>query len=235
MNVGFYYKRIGPCLLCRFGSEFVSRTDNQMADLFDGFWLEKTHIVVNASPIETGVFVPISDPHDVSEGAMLFGQILQLVIIQFAAGPHGGQDEDLPVVHSLASAVVSRVPLDILGDQIENRVPQFRLAVDVLQSGQDGDDLITTFQIQLDVEYGSAIQSRLLREGFSHPFAPRRKASCVGYVPCVLIRAKTEKVCSSRSFLQKKMDWSIHEVCSEEVAAMVALHKDLFKLVEYRA
>lgn len=76
MNVGFHHKRISPRFLRGFGLEFVSRTDGQVTDLLDRFRLEKTHVIVNASPAETSVFLPIADPHDVSQRAMLFREIL---------------------------------------------------------------------------------------------------------------------------------------------------------------
>jgi hypothetical protein len=44
---------------------------------------------------------------------------------------------------------------------MENFLPQFRLAVDVLQGSQDGHDLITTIQIELNAQDGPAIESLL--------------------------------------------------------------------------
>ena len=105
---------------------------------------------------------------------MLLGKVLKFVIVQMASQANRGQHQDLPVVQTLASTIVARGIIDILGDQIENLIMQLRLAIDVLQGPQDGNDLVATMEIELDLQNGLAVQPLLIRKRFSHLFAPRR-------------------------------------------------------------
>ncbi len=147
MDVGFHHERIRPRCLGGLGVELVPRIHDQMTDLLDSFGPEKAHVIANASPTEAGLFFPITDPHDVPQSAMLFCEIVQLVVVQIAARPHSSQDQNLPIVHPFPSTVISRIGIDILSNQLENGITQLGLAVDVLQGRQDGNDLVSTFQV----------------------------------------------------------------------------------------
>src|SRR5437763_12579304 len=105
---------------------------------------------------------------------MLLGQVLEPVVVEIAPEPDGPQDEDRPVLHPGTAAVGAADPIDILGDGIEQRVPQGGPGVDVLQGGQDGDDLVSAGGIEPDVKDGSAVEAELGIEGDSHGRGPRR-------------------------------------------------------------
>ena len=74
-----------------------------MANGFDGFGLEPTDGVTNATPVEVSANLPITDAHDVSQSTMLLGKILEFVVIQVATEAHGGQYGDLPVAEPFSS------------------------------------------------------------------------------------------------------------------------------------
>src|SRR5262245_54610144 len=105
---------------------------------------------------------------------MLFGEVLQFVIIQIATEPNRCQDQDVPVVHSFPTAVITCSLLDVMGDEVENLVSKFRRAVDVLQCRQNGYDFIATIEIQLNFGDRPAIEPWLGGKRFSHPYSPRR-------------------------------------------------------------
>lgn len=137
-------------------------TDNQVADHFNRFGLEQANIVTNPPPIEIGFcLLPITDVHDMPERSMLLGKVLQFVVVQIAPQANGGEHQDLPVVEPLSPAVAARVVIDVLGDQVENFITQVWLTIDVLQRPQDGNDLVTTVQIEFDFKNRLAIESLL--------------------------------------------------------------------------
>ena len=106
-----------------------------MTDRLDGIWFEQTDVVTNTSPIEIDLLLPVADPHDLSQGSMLFGKVLELVIIEIAPESRSGQHGDVPIVEPLSSAVTSRVLVDIVGNKFENLITQRWLRIDVLQTG----------------------------------------------------------------------------------------------------
>ena len=72
---------------------------------------------------------------------MIFGQILQLVVIEMTTQPHRCEHSDAPIAKPFASAVVARVFVDILGNQVKNLIASIGLTVDVLQGKQHGNAL----------------------------------------------------------------------------------------------
>jgi hypothetical protein len=136
--------------------------------------LEQADIVLDASPVEGRVFVPVADTHHLPQVPMLLGQVLQFVVVEIAAQSHGREHQNLPVVHSFTAHIVTRILVDILRNQIENRISRFRLAVNVLQRGQNGNNFIAAFQIELHAKHTSTIEPLLAGERFSHPCTPRR-------------------------------------------------------------
>src|SRR5947209_4737214 len=105
---------------------------------------------------------------------MLLSQVLEPVVVEIAPEPDGPQDEDRPVVHPGAAAVGAADPIDILGDGIEQGIAQGGSGVDVLQGGEDGDDLVPAGGVESDVEDGGAVEAELGIEGDSHGSGPRR-------------------------------------------------------------
>jgi len=132
-----------------------------MADGFDRARLEQADVVANASPVEVNLLLPIADPHDVPHRPMLFGEVLQLVVVEIASKPHGRQHDDVPIVESLASAIVSRTLIDICGNKAENLITKLALAVDVSQAGQHRHDFVATLQIELDLADRRTIEPSL--------------------------------------------------------------------------
>jgi hypothetical protein len=129
---------------------------------------------LEASPVELLIVAPAPDAHDQSQGTMLFGQVLESVVVEVAPEPDGSQDEDGPVRHPRAAAVGAAAPIDVLGDGIEQGIPQFGLGVDVLQGFEDGDDLVAAGGIEPDVEDGGAIETQLGIAGDSHGGRPSK-------------------------------------------------------------
>jgi hypothetical protein len=123
---------------------------------------------------EVDLCFPIADTHDVPQGSMLLGHILELVVVEIASQPDSCQYEYLPIVEPFASAIVSRVVIDIERDQVQDLLSECGRAVDVLQASQDGNDFVSAVEIELNLIDRVAIESLLIGMRFSHPFAPRR-------------------------------------------------------------
>ena len=132
-----------------------------MADGFDRARLEQADVVANASPVEVNLLLPIADPHDVAHGPMLLGEALELVVVEIASKPHGRQHDDVPIVESLASAIVSRMLIDICGDKAENLITKLGSAVNVSQASQDRHDFVATLQIEFDLADRRTIEPSL--------------------------------------------------------------------------
>ena len=105
---------------------------------------------------------------------MLFGQVLQFVVIQIASQADGGKDHDLPVAQSLASSRTGRVSIDVLSDAVQKFFSQLRAAINVLQGFQDGNDFVAALKIESHVRHRLTIESQLTGKGLSHEFVPRR-------------------------------------------------------------
>ena len=105
---------------------------------------------------------------------MLLGEVLEPVVVEVAPEPDGPQDEDRPVGHPRAAAVGAAGPIDVLGDGIEQVIPQFGPGVDVLQGSEDGDDLVAAVGVESDVGDGRAIEPKLGIEGDSHGGRPSK-------------------------------------------------------------
>src|SRR5438445_11782520 len=99
---------------------------------------------------------------------MLLGQVLQFVIIQVATQTHRCQHDNLPVIHTGPTMLGAGLAVDVLAHEVQDFPPQLAIAVNVLQRPQDGNDFVTTIQIQFDLSDGRAIQARLRIEARSH-------------------------------------------------------------------
>ena len=100
---------------------------------------------------------------------MLFGQVLQPVVIEIAAQPHGGQHENLPVRQPLPAPVASRRTIDIRSNQREDPVSQFRLRIDVPKCGKNRNDFIPAVQIQINAVDRLPTKLLLPVKRLSHP------------------------------------------------------------------
>ena len=147
-------------------------SDDQVVESLDGVGGEESDVVAKASPVERLVVAPTVDSHDSSQGTMLLGEVLQPIVVEVAAQPYGTEDQDGPVVHPRAALVGTGDPIDVLGDGIEQFVAEFGPAVDVLQSSEDGDDLIAAVGVESDLGDDRAIEPELRIEGTAHRSAP---------------------------------------------------------------
>ena len=129
------------------------------------------------------MIVPIADSHDLSQGAVLFGEVLEFVVVEVAPQPDGGQDEDLPVVHSGAAALSAGGAVDVPGDRPQHVVAQVGAAVDVLQRAEDGDDFVAAIEIEANVEDRLTIKPLLGIEGFPHGSRSSKHGMCWHYSP----------------------------------------------------
>jgi hypothetical protein len=105
---------------------------------------------------------------------MLLGEVLEPIVVEVAAKPYGAEDQDRPVGHSRSALIGTAGPIDVLGDGIEQFIPELGPAVDVLQASEDGDDLIAAIGVESDIRDDRTIEPKLGVEGSSHRSAPRR-------------------------------------------------------------
>ena len=105
VNVGLDHERIAAYRLCRLGYQAMTGSDDEVVEAVQRLRLQPIDVVANAPPIEADVLVPVTDPHHLSQGAVLLGQILEFVEIKIATEPNGRQHHDLPIVHAPASAL----------------------------------------------------------------------------------------------------------------------------------
>ena len=84
MNICLHDEGIGPDLLGGLGCQAMTLTYNQLINGRDGLRTYQADVVVNAPKMET-LFIPVTKPHDLSQGAMLFGEILQGIIVQITS------------------------------------------------------------------------------------------------------------------------------------------------------
>jgi len=120
------------------------------------------------------------------QGAVLLGEILEPVVVEVAAQSHRCQHQDGPVVHPLASAAAAGVVVDIAGHRPENLVAQLGLGVDVLEGGENGNDLVAAAEIQPHVGDCGAVHPLLTIERFSHGTCSSKIVTCLLEIPCLL-------------------------------------------------
>ena len=98
-----------------------------MRDRVSGF--KQAQVVPDPAPRKGEFVAPLADPHDVPQRAVVFSEVLQPIIVEIAAEPHGGQDQDVPVVETLASSLRVGLWIHVLGDQLEDGVPHGTIQV----------------------------------------------------------------------------------------------------------
>ena len=169
MNVGVHDERIGPCRLRSGRFHPMPFGHDEMTDPFDRFGTQQTDVVANASPAEARCVVPVSHSHDVPQRAVLFGEVLEAVVIEIATEPHRRKHENLPVIEPRAATVVARLFVDISGDERQDVIAQCGLRIDVLQRREHWDDFIPAVKVQFDMPDRRTVQSPLIAERLSHP------------------------------------------------------------------
>ena len=162
--------------------------NDQLVDPVQRLGLQPIEVVANAPPVKADVTVPVADAHDLPQRPMLLGQVLQFVKVEIAPETHGRQHDDLPVVHSFATALATAVPIDVLADPFQNLLTQRRFTVNVLQGAQDRDDLVATLQVEFHIRDGSRTQAGLRIEWETHG------------IPSVKIVAESVENCGIRHY-----------------------------------
>ena len=177
MNVRLDHKRIAAHRLDRLRYQLVSRSHEEVVDLLQRFRPQQAQVVPKPAPIKVLFVLPVANAHHQPQGSVLLRQVLQFVVIEVATQPDRRQHRDRPVTQPDSAMVGTAARIHIVADQIEKLTPQLHLPVDMLQSAQDGDDLVATVQVQRYGIDGRAIQTRLLLIGQTHGNPPRRLAA----------------------------------------------------------
>lgn len=108
------------------------------------------------------MLIPVPNSHDLAQLPMILCQILETIVIQIAAESHGGQDQNAPVIQTLASMIRTGVRVDIRPNKLHDFITQCMVAIDVLQREKNGYHFVTAFKVQLHALDRTAIQSTLL-------------------------------------------------------------------------
>jgi len=87
---------------------------------------------------------------------------LQLVVIQIATETDRREHQHLPVVEAFATAIGAGILVDVLGDQLQDAVPYFGARINVLQRLENGNQFVTTLQIEFHLTDAWTIQPLLL-------------------------------------------------------------------------
>ena len=104
MNVCLHNKRIRPNFIDSVGAKFVAFSNDGEADLFERLRLQQANRI-SQRLVMKACFIKTAEPHDGSQFAMLFGEVLQLIVSVIATKTNGRQHADVPVVHALATCV----------------------------------------------------------------------------------------------------------------------------------
>jgi len=104
MNIGFHHKRICPNVFDGIGTKFVALAHDGMIDLFDRFGTQQTECVSQRLVMKLS-FLKTAESHDSSQLAMLFCEVLQLIVSVITTKTNSGQHADVPVVHPFATGV----------------------------------------------------------------------------------------------------------------------------------
>ena len=125
----------------------MSASHDEVVEFLDRGGSQQRNVVLDLPPIENGLLVPIADAQDLTQLAMIFGQVLQLVVVEVAAQPHRGQDDDFPIVQPFAAERPAGGAVDILADEIEQGLARWFVLVEVLQGLEDGNELVAALQV----------------------------------------------------------------------------------------
>jgi hypothetical protein len=165
-------------------------------DLRDRLGTQQAHVAGDPPPVEF-LFVlllvfPAADSHDLPQGPMVLGEILELVVVAVAAEACRRQHQDFPVAHAGPAAAGAGPPVDIAGDCPENGITYRRLAIDVLQGAENGDCFVAAVEVQKDPGNRRAIQTLLTIKCFSHHLCSSKIWTCrAGFDETVRLWAQT--------------------------------------------
>jgi hypothetical protein len=122
MDVRFDHEGVGTGRLGGLRHQLMSGLNDPVVDLLDGFRPELGEIVLNPTPVEVNLVAPVADAHDLTQGPVLLGEVLELVVVEITSEANRGQHEDLPIGHAPASTRRAAGWIDIAGDVAENGV-----------------------------------------------------------------------------------------------------------------
>jgi len=207
----------------------MALANDPVVDPLDGFGANLGDVVFNTPPVEHGLSFPVADTHDVSQGSMLLGQVLEFVVVESAAEAHGSEHEDLPVVHSLASVSSAGARVDIPGNGFQNTVSEFRLAVDVLEGFENRYDFIPAVEVQLDIPNGLAVKLHPRVKSFSHGLGSSKIGACLIETPILGDRKGVGNKRLPMFGYEHRYGWSpgiiVSKSVSEQDRFQIARHK----------
>ncbi len=135
-----------------FGFQLMPRLHDQVVDLLQRFGPQLDQVVLDPPPIKIHFLVlPIANAHDLPQAAMVFRQVLQLVVIQVAAEPRCRQHRDFPIVHAASAMLAARAAVDILAHQSQQLPPEVSVLIKMLQRSQNRDDPPRAKQCDQDI------------------------------------------------------------------------------------
>ena len=191
----------------RAGDQAVPLGDDRVVDALQRLGADERDVVADAPPVDggAGMVVPPVDPHDLPQGAVPLGQVLELVVVQVAAQADGGEHEDRPVVHPRppAPAAGGTRAVDVGGDRLEDLVAQGGLGVDVAQGREDRDDLVAAVEVQHHVRHRRTAQPLLALHRLSHRVASSKIRVVLMGIPDIRTIRTADPFQSSRTNLRE--------------------------------
>src|SRR5664280_1977750 len=182
MDIGLRHEGVSPYGPGRLRLQAMSLLDEGLIDLRDRLGAQQVHVAGDPPPVEF-LFVlllafPASDSHDLAQGPMVLGEILELVVVVVAAQAYRRQHQDFPVAHAGPAVAWAGPPVDIAGDCPENGITYCRPAIDVLQGAENGNRLVAAVEVQNDPGNRRTIQTLLTIKRFSHRLCSSKIWTC---------------------------------------------------------
>ena len=150
--------------------------------MLDRFGTQQVEIAFDPPPVESLLVLllafPVANSHDLSQGTVVLGEILELIVVVTASQPRRREDQDLPVAQTRPAACGARLAVDIAGDGPENSITHLGSAIDVLQAAEDGDGFVSAVEIQGDLGDRRTIQTPLTIKGFPHRLCSSKIWTC---------------------------------------------------------
>ena len=137
MDVGLDHKGIATHRLRGLRFQAVPLPDDGLTDLLDRSGTQQVEIAFDPPPVESFLVfllaLPVANSHDLTQSAVVLGEILELIVVVTASQPGPSEDQDLPVAQTRAAKRGLRPAVDIAGDSPENSITHLGSAIDVLQ------------------------------------------------------------------------------------------------------
>src|SRR3989339_18839 len=205
VDVGLDHEGIATHCLGRLRLQAVPLLDDRLIDVLDRFGTQQVEIAFDSPPVEPPLVLlltrPVANSHDLTQGTVVLGEILELIVVITASQARPGKDQDLPVTQTRAAACGVRLTVDIAGDGPENRITHLGSAIDVLKGAEDGDGFVSTAEIQGDVADRRTIQAPLTIKRFPHRLYSSEISTCRSRFSQKHRGCGTKSVQSSRSIL----------------------------------